>query len=162
MVDLLLLIPPESFILNSTLIDSLITIAESDGIRSDIDKETKQLLERSISLIYMLTTNKDIRKIISDTLQKDNMSKFFRNLSTTSPNEHVQFMSALIDWILTGENMTNQEYSPEMIKTFVHYLYKCEEDPLQKCHGVPLDSMITTLIGMNMIELLFKIQFTIA
>jgi hypothetical protein len=116
-----------------------------------MNKETKKLTQRSISLIYTLTTDTNLCEIISKSLLEDGKIKFFDQLSSTSSDKHIRFTSVLISWTLNKENMANREYPPEMLKMFVHYMSKCEEDPSQQCKGVPLDSMITTLTGMYMI-----------
>jgi hypothetical protein len=153
LVELLLLIPPESFNSAPNLIKDLVnivklTVSEND---STINKETKKLIQRSISLIYTLTTDANLCKMISKSFLEDGSMELFDELATTSSDKHVRFTSTLISWTLNGENMANRKCSPQMIKTFVQYLNKCEGDPLQQCHGVPLDSMLTTLTGTCMI-----------
>ena len=112
------------------------------------DKTIKIIIQRSISLIYTLTINENLRKTIIEILSQGDMIHFFDELSLKSSDKHVRFASGLISWTLNKDNLTDRKYSPEMIKTFVRYLNKCGGDPLQQYHGVPIDSMITTLTGL--------------
>lgn len=132
----------------SNLIKDLLNIVQQSANNSTMNKETKKLTQQSISLIYALTTDTNLCEIISKSLLEDGKIELFDQLSTTSSDKHIRFTSVLISWTMNKENMANRKYSPEMIKTFVHYMSKCGGDPLQQCKGVPLDSMITTLTGM--------------
>ncbi len=147
MIELLLLIPPESFQSKVSLIKDLINIVKLSETDSIMDKIIKKIIRRSISLIYTLTINMDLRKTVMEIISEGTMIQFFDKLSLKSPNKHIRFTSALISWTLNEENLSNRKYSPEMLKSFVSYLNKCGEDPLQQCHGVHIDSMIKTLTG---------------
>lgn len=147
-MELLLLIPSDSFTAEPNLIKDLIrmvAVSETDWMKNSI---IKRIVHRSISLVYTLTIDMDLCKVIKDILAKDNMMAFFGNLSSNSSDKHVRFTSALISWTMNREDTATREYSPAMIKTYVQYLHKCTRDPLQQCHGVPIDTMITTLTGM--------------
>ena len=161
MVELLLLIPSDSFSTDRNLIKDLIKVvklSETKWIRESI---TKSIIHRSISLTYTLAINMDLCKIIKEVLDEDGMMKFFDELSVNSSDKHIRFTAALINWTMNREDMAIRQYSPEMIKTFVRYLNKCVGDPLQQCHGVPIDTMITTLTGMYTTEQVSSGSFSI-
>lgn len=151
--ELLLLIPAKIYNSQPNLIKDLLSIVRLNANDSTINKETKKLIQRIIALIYTLTTDENLCKIIRKSLIDAGVIELFDNLSLTSSDKHVRFTCALICWTLSRENMADRKYSPQMIETFVHYLTECGGDPLQQCHGVPLDSMITTLSGTYRIYL---------
>lgn len=152
MVELLLLIPCNSFNTERKLIKDLIQIIQLSETNSMRNSLTKSIIHRSISLMYTLVINMDLCKVINEILDEGDMSKFFEELSSTSSDKHIRFTSALITCTMNRKDADTQQYSSEMIKTFVRYLNKCTGDSLQQCHGVPIDTMITTLTGMYRIE----------
>lgn len=147
LIELLLLIPAKSFDAEPNLINDLLNIIKLGKHDLTTNDETKKLIQQSISLIYTLTTDTNLCQLIRNSLPNDGVTELFDELSSVSSDEHVRFTSALISWALNKENIANRKYSPQMIITFVHYLNECEENPLQQCKGLPLDSMITTLTG---------------
>ncbi len=87
-------------------------------------------------------------RTIMEVLSRRDTIQFFNHLSSKSSDKHVRFTSVLICWPLNKQNLANQEYSPELIKTCVHYPDKCGDDSLHQCHGVPIDTMITIFTGV--------------
>ena len=160
MIELLLLIPAKSFNSEPNLINDLLSIIKLDKGDLTANEETRKLIQRSISLIYTLTTDADLCQLIRNSLPNDDVTALFDELAETSSDEHVRFTSALIGWALNKDNIANRKYSPEMIQTFVHYLNECEGNPLQQCNGLPLDSMITTLTGTDHLALTMMIVFS--
>ena len=148
LIELLLLIPWDSFTAEHNPIKDLIQIVKLSETEWMKNRTMKRIVHRCISLVYTLTINMDLCKTIRDILAKDDMMTFFDKLSSNSSDKHVRFTSALISWTMNREDIATREYSPAMIKTYVQYLNKCTRDPLQQCHGVPIDTMITTLTGM--------------
>jgi hypothetical protein len=127
---------------------------------STTNEETEKLIRRSISLIYTLTIDPDLCKLVRNSLPDDEVIELFDELSSVSPDKHIQFTSTLISWTLNKENTANRKYSPQMIKTFVHYLRECRGDPLQQCQGLPLDSMVSTLTGTYMKVSICSVPYT--
>lgn len=161
LVELLLLIPARSFSSSASLINDLLNVAKLSKNNSITitNEETKKFFQRTISLIYTLSTDPDLGKLICNSLPNDEVLELFDELSSVSLDKHIQFTSALIVWTLNRENTANRKYSSQMIETFVHYLNECEGDPLQQCNGLPLDSMITTLSGKCMNGLSDSVSF---